>query len=152
MVRQRSKVRGVGRVGVILAALLVSAGCGVLPFRSVEIPAGMTPRMSVDEVEAVVRSTVTGHVNALGGELRPFRVTRITLVPANQAYEAIDADGTPSGASFSEPFPFWAVEAEGTFRICGSTCSSYSLGLVIIDDATGEVRGDAAREPTRPSP
>ena len=79
-------------------------------------------------------------------------MTRITLVPANGKYEVTNADGTSTGAWFSEPSPFWAVEAEGTFQSCDAICSGYSQGLVILDDARGEIRGEGAREPTQPSP
>ena len=153
MIGRRSGIRAVLRQFALLVALLASAGCGVVPVgKSVDIPPGVTSRMSAEEVEAIVRDIVAANVASVGRELRPFRVTRITLVPANGKYEVTNADGTSTGAWFSEPSPFWAVEADGTFGTCDATCSSYSRGLVIIDDASGEIRGEGPREPTQPSP
>lgn len=150
---RRWRLRVVVRRFALLTALLVSAGCGVVPVgKTVEVPAGVASRMSAEQVEAIVRDMVAANVASLGRVLRPFRVTRITLVPANGKYEVTNADGTSTGAWFSEPSPFWAVEAEGTFQTCDAICSGYSQGLVIIDDATGELRGEGAREPTQPSP
>ena len=107
--------------------------------------------MTPEEVEAVVRDMVAANTASLGREIRPFRVTRITLVPANGKYEVVNPDGTSAGAWFTEPSPFWAVEVEGTFQSCDATCSAYSQGLVIIDDASGEIRGEGAREATQPN-
>ena len=153
MIVGRSGIRALVGQFALVAVLLASTGCGVVPVgKSVEVPAGVPSRMSAEQVEAIVRDMVTANAASLGRVLRPFRVTRITLVPANGKYEVTNADGTSTGAWFSEPSPFWAVEAEGTFQSCDAICSGYSQGLVIIDDATGEVRGEGAREPTQPSP
>jgi hypothetical protein len=153
MIGGRSEFWAVQRRFALLVALLASAGCGVVPVgKSVEVPVGVPSRMSAEQVEAIVRDMVAANATSLGRELRPFRVTRITLVAANGKYEVTNADGTSTGAWFSEPSPFWAVEVEGTFQHCDAICSGYSQGVVIIDDASGELRGEGAREPTRPSP
>ena len=94
---------------------------------------------------------VRDNVVTIRQELRPFRVTSITLVQGGQRYDVTFADGSASGGSFIEDGRYWAVEAEGTFRSCASSCSLYSYGLVIIDDATGQEQGGAAREPPWPS-
>lgn len=154
-VEQRIGVPGapLTRAFALVAMLLVTASCGVLPVgRNVDVPPGVTSRMTPEEVETIVRDMVAANASAVGRELRPFRVTRITLVPANGKYEVINADGTSTGAWFSEASPFWAVEVEGTFQHCDAICSGYSQGLVIIDDASGELRGEGAREPTQPTP
>lgn len=129
------------------------AGCGSLPFGPwIEVPLDTPHRMSVDQVEAVVSSMLTNNAVKIRKQLRPVRVTRITLVPAGQRYDVRFADGSPSGGSFIEDGPYWAIEAEGTFRTCASSCSIYGVGVVIIDDRSGQEQGSAAREPTRPSP
>jgi hypothetical protein len=128
-------------------------GCGYLPFGPIiDVPLDTPHRMSVEQVEAVVNSVLTNNAVKIRKQLRPVRVTRITLVPAGQRYDARCADGSSSGGSFIEDAPYWAIEAEGTFRTCASSCSIYAIGVVIIDDRSGQERGSAAREPTRPSP
>jgi hypothetical protein len=136
----------------IAAVAAIVGGCGLVPLGPrIAIPFGMQHRMSIDQVEAVVATMVRDNVVAVREELRPFRVTRITLVPAGQRYDLTFADGSASGGSFIEDARYWAVEAEGTFRSCASSCSIYSYGLVIIDDFTGQDRGGAAREPPWPT-
>jgi hypothetical protein len=143
------------KVGLAAATIAVSAvigGCSFIALGPrIEIPLGMPHRMSIDQVQAVVGTMVRDNVVAIRQELRPFRVTSITLVEGGQRYDVTFADGSASGGSFIEDGRYWAVEAEGTFRSCASSCSLYSYGLVIIDDATGQEQGGAAREPPWPS-
>src|SRR4051794_774208 len=91
--------------------------------REIVLPAGLPHRLSPDAVEAIVLEE-DDHARAiLGSEIRPFRVTRIVLVPANTPFEVTTVDGSP-GRRLSRPFTIWAVEAEGTFLECGSTCTA----------------------------
>jgi len=149
----RPRVGRLRRAAAIAAVTAFAAGCGSLPFGPwIEVPLDTPHRMSVAQVEAVVSSMLTNNAVKIRKQLRPVRVTRITLVPAGQRYDVRFADGSPSGGSFIEDGPYWAIEAEGTFRTCASSCSIYGVGVVIIDDQSGQEQGSAAREPTRPSP
>jgi hypothetical protein len=140
------------RTVAIAGIAVMTAACGLMPLGPrIEVPLGMPHRMSIDQVQAVVATMVRDNVVATRRELRPFRVTRITLVPGGQRYDVTFADGSASGGSFIEDARYWAVEADGTFRSCASSCSIYSYGLIIIDDLTGQDRGGAAREPPWPT-
>ena len=71
MIGRRSGIRAVLRHFALLVALLASAGCGVVPVgKSVDIPPGVTSRMSAEEVEAIVRDIVAANVASVGRELR----------------------------------------------------------------------------------
>jgi hypothetical protein len=150
---RRPSVGPAAPTATFLAVSVFVAGCGYLPFGPVvTVPMETPHRMTVEQVQAVVSSMLTNNAVKIRRQLRPVKVTRITLVPAGQRYDARWADGSSSGGSFVEDAPYWAIEAEGTFRTCASSCSVYGVGVVIIDDRTGQERGSAAREPTRPSP
>ena len=81
--------------------------------------------MSVDQVEQTVEASVVNDAGALGRVIRPFRVTSVRLVAPFQSVATAEPDGRPSTLTFSTDATTWVVHAEGTFRDCASTCSTY---------------------------
>ncbi len=131
-------------LGLLGAALL--AGGSARPL--ISVPPGFAPRMTPDSVEQDVLGLMAA--NQLGLASAPLKVTAITLVPPGTTYP-IGPDGTTRG-SIREDSLVWAVDAEGTYAACGATCSAWTIGTYIIDDASGENRAGAARAPTTPIP
>ena len=140
-----------GGRGALTAALLCSilAGCSAPSTRfALDIPDGLPHRMSLEQVVTLVRRHVASNVTALGRELRPFRVTRVVLLPRDQWYRVIDAEGSDTGVVYEQHVTSWAVEYEGTYRACDATgCQGAEYGVVIINDATGGRRGESPRGP-----
>jgi hypothetical protein len=126
---------------VVLATVLV--GCGYVPGLApvVQIPAGVSHEMSVGQVQRAVRTAVADDARELGRLIRPFRVTSIRLVAPFERVDAPAADGRRSPMSFSTNTTTWVVEAEGTFRDCASTCSTYTMAVVVVDDSRGTIVG-----------
>jgi hypothetical protein len=103
--------------------------------------------MSVAEVEQAVRTAVADDARDLGRMIRPFRVTSIRLVAPFEPVSTSSPDGSPAPMSFSTNATTWVVEAEGTFRDCASTCSTYSDAVVVIEDGRGTIVGRHANGP-----
>ena len=135
-------------VGLGLAVGIV-AGCGHVPGLgpAVDIPVGLPHEMSVTEVGRTVRTAVADDARALGRLIRPLRVTSIRLVAPFQPVSTASPDGSPSPMSFSTNTTTWVVEAEGTFRDCASTCSTYTDAVVVIEDGRGTIVGRHATGP-----
>ena len=104
--------------------------------------------MSVDQVEQTVQASVVKDAEALGRLIRPFRVTSIRLVAPFQPVATAEPDGRPSSLTFSTDTTTWVVHAEGTFRDCASTCSTYDAAVVVVEDARGVIVGRDANGPT----
>lgn len=136
-------------IGAVVLASAVVAGCGYVPGLgpAVDIPTGLPHEMSVAEVEQAVRTAVADDARALGRLIRPFRVTSIRLIAPFQPVSAASPDGSPASMSFSTNTTTWVVEAEGTFRDCASTCSTYSDAVVVVEDGRGEIVGRHANGP-----
>jgi hypothetical protein len=111
------------------------------PGPAVVIPPGLSPRLTPAAVEAAVVALV--ETNQVGLASVPVVVTKVTLLGAGKTYP-YDRDGH----GFTEDALSWVVEFTGTWVICGSWCDEHPTGaMVVIDDATGDVRGDARRPP-----
>lgn len=136
------------RAGLVLAAAVVSA-CGYVPGLgpTVEIPAGLDHRMSVGQVEGTIRAAVAIDAAALRREIRPFRLLSIRLVAPFERVRTSAADTAPSTMSVSTDTTTWVVRAEGTFRDCASTCSTYWSAVVVVDDSRGHIVGRHAAGP-----
>ena len=134
---------------VIVLAMAPVAGCGYVPGLgpAVDVPMGIHHEMSVAEVEQAVRTAVADDARALGRLIRPFRVTSIRLVAPFESVSTPRPDGSPSPMSFSTNTTTWVVEAEGTFRDCASTCSTYSDAVVVVEDGRGTIVGRHANGP-----
>jgi hypothetical protein len=131
----------------VFAAIV--SGCGYVPGvgPAVDIPTGLRHEMSVADVERAVRIASADDARALGRLIRPFRVTSIRLVAPFEPVSTSSPDGTPSTMSFSTNTTTWVIEAEGTFRFCASTCSTYSEAVVVIDDRRATIVGRHANGP-----
>ena len=103
--------------------------------------------MSVGEVERTIRATVATDAAALRREIRPFRLLSIRLVAPFERVRTFRADDEPSTLSFSTNATTWVVRAEGTFRDCASTCSTYWSAVVVVDDTRGQIIGRHAAGP-----
>jgi hypothetical protein len=57
-------------------------------------------------------------------------------------------DGEPSSLTFSTDTTTWVVHAEGTFRDCASTCSTYDTAIVVVEDGRGVIVARDANGPT----
>ena len=136
-------------LGTLVLAITLVAGCGYVPGLgpAVDIPMGVQHEMSVAEVEQAVRSAVADDARALGRLIRPFRVTSIRLVAPFESVSTPRPDGSPSPMSFSTNTTTWVVEAEGTFRDCASTCSTYADAVVVVEDRRGAIVGRHAKGP-----
>ncbi len=134
-------------LGVVLATIV--AACGYVPGLgpAVDIPTGLHHEMTVAEVEQAVRTAVADDARDLGRMIRPFRVTSIRLVAPFEPVSTASPDGSPAPMSFSTNTTTWVVEAEGTFRDCASTCSTYSDAVVVIEDGRGTIVGRHANGP-----
>jgi len=131
-----------------LAAVIVGA-CGYVPGLppAVDIPPGMGHRMSVDQVQQTVQASVVKDAESLGRILRPFHIVSIRLVAPFEPVATTGPDGEPSNISFSTDTTSWVIEAQGTFRDCASTCSTYESAIVVVDDVRGLIVG---RNPNGP--
>jgi hypothetical protein len=134
-------------LGVLLAAIVTS--CGYVPGLGpvVDIPRGLHHEMSVADVEQAVQTAVAVDARALGRVIRPFRVASIRLVAPFEPVSTPRPDASPSSMSFSTNTTTWVVEAEGTFRDCASTCSTYSDAVLVIEDGRGTIVGRHANGP-----
>jgi len=139
----------VWRLAALPLAAVLAAACGYVPGLppAVDIPPGMMHRMSVDQVQQKVHASVVADAEALGRVLRPFRVTSIRLVAPFEPVASSGPDGEPSNVTFSTDTTTWVVRAEGTFRDCASTCSTYEAAVVVVDDLRGLIVG---RDPSGP--
>jgi hypothetical protein len=137
------------KVAALPVATVIVAACGYVPGLppAVDIPPGVTHRMSVDQVQQTVGASVSADAEALGRVLRPFRVTSIRLVAPFEPVATSERDGDPSTLTFSSNTTTWVVQAEGTFRDCASTCLTYEAAVVVVDDARGVIVG---RDPDGP--
>jgi len=137
------------KLAVLTIAAVIVAACGYVPGLppAVDIPPGVTHLMSVDQVQQTVAASVRADAEALGRVLRPFRVTSIRLVAPFEPVSSNDPDGQPSALTFSTDTTSWVVSAEGTFRDCASTCSTYEAAVIVVDDARGLIVG---RDPDGP--
>ena len=137
------------KLAVLTIAAVIVAACGYVPGLppAVDIPPGVTHRMSVDQVQQTVQASVRADAEALGRVLRPFHVKSIRLVAPFEPVSSNDPDGQPSALTFSTDTTSWVVSAEGTFRDCASTCSTYEAAVIVVDDARGLIVG---RDPDGP--
>ena len=103
--------------------------------------------MSLDQVQQTAEASAVHDAAALGRVLRPFRVTSIRLVAPFEPVATDDPDGDPSALTFSTDTTTWVVQAEGTFRDCASTCSTYEAAVLVIDDVRGLIVGRNADGP-----
>lgn len=137
------------RLAALPFAAVIVAACGYVPGLppAVDIPPGVAHRMSVDQVQQTVGASVAKDAAALGRALRPFRVTSIRLVAPFEPVATDDPDGDRSALTFSTDTTTWVVQAEGTFRDCASTCSTYEAAVLVIDDGRGLIVGRDADGP-----
>ena len=137
------------RLAALPLAAVIAAACGYVPGLppAVDIPPGIAHRMSIDQVQQTVQASVVKDAEALGRVLRPFRVTSIRLVAPFEPVSTSDPDGQPSNLTFSTDATSWVVQAQGTFRDCASTCSTYEAAVVVVDDTRGMIVG---RDPNGP--
>ena len=104
----------------------------------IELPAGLSHRLSVADVERAVlaemQRTSAGLVSG------PTTIRRVTLVPPNTTYSypRPDASGDQVG-SVSHEVSFWLVEVDGTATICGSFCDASDRVEVQVFDAESPV-------------
>ncbi len=115
----------------------------------VDMPSGFEPKLTPTAVEQIVLRLIAA--NQTGLAKAPIRVTKITLMPPGTIYPVVQPDGSRPG-SFVYDTLSWAVDAEGTYVACGSTCSTWTMGTFIFDDASGSHLGGGARGPTTPIP
>jgi hypothetical protein len=137
------------RVAALPLAASMAAACGYVPGlpAAVDIPPGVGHRMSVAQVEQTVLASVVKDSEALGRVIRPFRVRSIRLVAPFEPVRTTERDGQLSSLTFSTDTTTWVVHAEGTFRDCASTCSTYSAAVVVVDDGRGLIVGRDANGP-----
>lgn len=126
---------------------LISDGPTSTPI--VNMPSGFEPKLTPAAVEQGVLRLIAA--NQTGLAMAPIRVTKITLLPPGTIYPVVQLDGSQPG-SFVYDTLSWAVDAEGTYVACGSTCSTWTMGTYIVDDASGADLGGGARGPTTPIP
>ena len=128
---------------------VMAAACGYLPGLppAVDMPPGVPHRMSVEQVQQTVQASVVDDAEALGRVLRPFHVSSIRLVAPFEPVRTAEPDGEASSMTFSSDTTTWVVLAEGTFRDCASTCSTYDAAVVVVDDARALIVG---RDPNGP--
>jgi hypothetical protein len=131
-------------------ALALLAGCGHVPGLgpTIEIPNGVAHLMSVGQVERSARAVVASDVQALGRQIRPFRLLSIRLVAPFERVGSAEPGRDSPGMSFSTNTTTWVVLAEGTFRDCASTCATYWAATLVIEDARGTIVGRHPAGPT----
>jgi hypothetical protein len=139
----------VWRLAALPLAAVIAAACGHVPGLppAVEMPPGVLHRMSVEQVQQTVQASVIEDAEALGRVLRSFHVSSVRLVAPFEPVRTAEPDGQASSVTFSTDTTTWIVHAEGTFRDCASTCSTYEAAVVVIDDARGQIVGRDANGP-----
>lgn len=137
------------RLAALAVAAVIAAACGYVPGLppAVDMPPGVLHRMSVEQVQQTVQASVIKDAEALGRMLRPFHVSSVRLVAPFEPVRTAEPDGQASSMTFSTDTTTWVVHAEGTFRDCASTCSTYEAAVVVVDDARGLIVG---RDPDGP--
>jgi len=136
-------------VALPIPAVIVLA-CGSVPGLppAVDMAPGVVHRMSVEQVQQTVEASVIKDAETLGRVLRRFHVSSIRLVAPFEPVRTAEPDGQASSITFSTDTTTWVVHAEGTFRDCASTCSTYTAAVVVVDDARGLI---VARNPNGPT-
>ncbi len=137
------------RLAALTVAAVIAAACGHVPGLppAVDMPPGVMHRMSVEQVQRTVEAAVINDAEELGRVLRPFHVSSVQLVAPFEPVRTADPDGQASSMTFSTDTTTWVVHAEGTFRDCASTCSTYEAAVVVVDDLRGLIVG---RDPIGP--
>ena len=118
------------RLGLVAVAIAAAQGCIAAPAPTpaiaqplVTIGAGVTPRMTVDQVESIVLAQIHAMEATVGRVVSPSRIVSVTATAGS-----------------------WRVTAEGTFtterRPPGlSSPMVASTGYFVINDADGTITG-----------
>jgi hypothetical protein len=143
-------VRRIGALSAVFAIAAVATSCGgpdSLATRSaavdapvITIEAGLTPRMTVEQLETAVLDRIHGMELQVGTAVRTARIVSVTATTSS-GVEALEP-----GVGHPDPAPpgiQWLVRAEGTFtnnRVAprGSPMVA-ATGFFVIDDADGGV-------------
>lgn len=137
------------RLATLPLAAVIAGACGHVPGLppAVDMPPGVLHRMSVEQVQGTVQASVIKDAEALGRVLRPFHVSSVRLVAPFEPVRSAEPDGQASSMTFSTDTTTWVVHAEGTFRDCASTCSTYEAAVLVVDDARGLIIGRESNGP-----
>jgi hypothetical protein len=108
----------------------------------VNVPVGLSPKLTPAQVEREVIGLIDA--NHVGLASDPVTVTKITLLPPGVEYKIGTEAETSLHGGITEDSLAWVVEATGTNVICSSSCSTWTSGAYVIDDATGMHLGGGA--------
>ena len=97
------------------------------------IPPGLTPRMTVAQVEQEVLDRISASEQQLGQAVVPARVTAVQLLPAGTT---VSDPLNQFAGGFTTDRLTWAVTADGTWLDCPD-CRAWSSGTQYIADDSG---------------
>lgn len=143
-------MRHKGALSAVLVINVLAAACArpeALATPNVEVPvikidAGLTPRMSAEQVEAVALNEIHAMESMVGAAVRAPRIVTITAT-TNSGVEKLEpgsGHGDPPALGIQ-----WLVRAEGTFTNNrtppGANPMVAATGFFIIGDADGGIVG-----------
>ena len=124
-------------VGAVLVAFVV-AGCSFLPGPTVRIEAGVSPRMTPDQVAAAALERIHAMERTVGHVAKQAQIVSMTATTA-----AGVARLEPRHGGASTPGTLWLVRAEGTFANNRTPPGGEPLfattGFFVISDVDGSV-------------